>query len=177
MISRGEIEIQIKGKEDQKRGQLSSIKMYKRCVLGKFKKKGEQSFLRWRHDLTSAETHTHWRRDEGMMSGEIVRKKQMLYILPIPLGPASSLLIASHIKVSSPIFSTADIVISPAEVIHLQCNITLPLSVFFISSSFLSPWWLSGLFSLILSLSQLSQPSTLSFSFFSLISITSSIFS
>ena len=58
-----------------------------------------------------------------------VRKRQRLYILPIPPGLASSLFIASHIKVSSLIFSTADIVISPAEVIHHHCNITLSLSL------------------------------------------------
>lgn len=59
--------------------------------------------------------------------GKRVRERQRRYILPIPPSLASSLFIASHIKVSSLIFSTADIVISPAEVIRHQCNITLSL--------------------------------------------------
>lgn len=61
-----------------------------------------------------------------------IEEKQRLYILPIPPGLTSSLFIASHIKVSSLIFSTADIVISPAEVIHHQGNITPPTSPSFL---------------------------------------------
>lgn len=61
-----------------------------------------------------------------MMSGRRRKKEiQKLYILTIPPGLASSLFIASHMKVSFLTLSTADIVISPAEVIHHQCNISL----------------------------------------------------
>ncbi len=71
---------------------------------------------------------------EEWCQGGRVRERRRLYILPIPPGLASSLFIASHIKVSSLICSTADIVISPAEVIHHQCNITQSpsLSLFFL---------------------------------------------
>lgn len=60
-----------------------------------------------------------------MISGERVRERYRCctFCLFLQLWPRH-FFITSHIKVSSLIFSTVDIVISPTEVIHHQCNIT-----------------------------------------------------
>lgn len=88
---------------------------------------------RWRSQMGGG--NKKWRkkrnRNMGMVEGGVMTAGEneweifWLYIWPLPSGLTSSFFIASHIKVSSLIFSTADIVISPTEVIDQPCGTVL----------------------------------------------------
>lgn len=76
----------------------------------------------------TVEKDTQRERTGGMMSWgkELQRNRGCIFL---QVWPHHILLLHTLKKVASLIFSTVDIVISPAEVIHHQCNISLSLSL------------------------------------------------